>query len=118
MSTFAEMPDALGMVAPPGLPRPGPGRGAGAPDPPPGHNLPLPRTAFVGRQQERWQVETLLDRSRLVTLIGPGGMGKTSLAVQVAAALLPEFLDGVRFVALAEIRNPELIPAQIIQALG
>lgn len=84
----------------------------------PPHNLPAALTEFVGREQERTQIEALLVRQRLVTLCGPGGIGKTRLAQQVASDVLDSFIDGVWFVPLAAVHLPELVPSAIAQALG
>lgn len=76
------------------------------------HNLPLALTNFVGREEEIEEAKRLLEENRLVTVLGPGGIGKTRLAVQVAAEILDRFPDGVRFCALASIRSADLlIPA-------
>ena len=74
------------------------------------HNLPLQLTSFVGREREIEAVRQLLERSRLVTLTGSGGSGKTRLSLQVAAELLEEFPDGVWQVDLTPLRDPHLIP--------
>ncbi|HVA93132.1 MAG TPA: helix-turn-helix domain-containing protein [Chloroflexota bacterium] len=81
-------------------------------------NLPVQVTSFVGRERELAAVLDLLDHSRLVTLTGAGGSGKTRLALQVATELLGEFPDGVFLVALAPITDPGLVAATIAQALG
>ncbi len=80
----------------------------------PKHNLPEQLTPFVGRQSEIAEVRSLLaqDGVRLVTLKGPGGMGKTRLAIEVAGQELAGYSDGVRFVALAPLDSAE----QILQA--
>lgn len=82
-------------------------------------NLPSQHTPFVGRQQEVQAVLDLLGekRARLVTLIGPGGTGKTRLALNIAETLLPEYPDGVFFVDLAPIANPELLPSAVAGVL-
>jgi predicted ATPase len=82
--------------------------------------LPTPPTPFIGREQEIQAVDALLHRSgvRLVTLMGPGGVGKSRLALAVGAQLGPSFEDGVRFVGLASITTPELVAATIAKALG
>jgi predicted ATPase/DNA-binding NarL/FixJ family response regulator len=70
-------------------------------------NLPVVLSSFVGRQRELTEVKRLLSESRLVTLTGMGGTGKTRLAVRVAAQVRRAFADGVWFVDLSELREPE-----------
>lgn len=82
------------------------------------HNLPAQITSFIGRTQELTEVNHLLDLSRLVTLTGPPGTGKTRLALQVAADMAETFEDGVFFVSLAPIRDPALVANSIAQVLG
>ena len=84
------------------------------------HNLPTQATPFLGREREVAEVVAVLRSSdaRLVTLTGPGGTGKTRLALQAAAELLDAFPDGVFFVPLAALRDPELVPSAIASALG
>src|SRR5215217_5887612 len=84
------------------------------------NNLPLQPTPLVGRVREVEEVAERLrsDQVRLLTLTGPGGTGKTRLALQAGADLLDEFDDGVFFVALAAITDPELVPSAIAEALG
>jgi predicted ATPase/class 3 adenylate cyclase len=81
-------------------------------------NLPLQLTSFVGREEEVAEVERLLGQARLLTLTGPGGSGKTRLAVAVAADLLTGFRDGACFVDLAPVTDPALVPAAVANALG
>jgi predicted ATPase/tetratricopeptide (TPR) repeat protein/DNA-binding XRE family transcriptional regulator len=82
-------------------------------------SLPIPLRALIGRKQDVAALRNRLLRAdqRLLTVIGPPGIGKTRLALQVAHELLASFPDGVRFVALAAINNPALVAATIAQAL-
>jgi DNA-binding SARP family transcriptional activator len=86
----------------------------------PAHNLPLQPTRLLGRTQDAEQVMALLARSgcRLVTLYGPGGVGKTRLALEVASRLVETYRDGVFFIALASIGDPELVVAAVAQVLN
>jgi predicted ATPase/class 3 adenylate cyclase len=84
------------------------------------HNLTIQPTALVGREVPLAALCTLLRREvvRLVTLSGPGGIGKTRLAVQVAAELLDEFPDGVWFVRLSRLSDPALVLSTVAETLG
>ena len=84
------------------------------------NNLPRQPTPFVGREQQVDGIVDLLRRAevQLVTLIGPGGTGKTRLALQAAAELLDDFTDGVFFVPLAPLTESGLVSAAIVSALG
>jgi len=79
--------------------------------------LPKPLTELVGRQHETGQVAQLIAERRLVTLVGPGGIGKTRLSLAVAAAVADTFADGVLFVPLADARTEAEVTAAIAQAL-
>jgi len=84
------------------------------------NNLPLQPTPLVGREREVGEIADRLrsEEVRLLTLTGPGGTGKSRLALQAAADLLEEFEDGVYFVALAALTDPELVPSTIAGPLG
>jgi non-specific serine/threonine protein kinase len=83
------------------------------------HNLPVNLTRFIGREKEVQDGCVLLRRDvRLLTLTGAGGMGKTRLALEVAAAMVETFPDGVWFVDLAPLEDPDLIGAAIATVLG
>lgn len=81
-------------------------------------HLPEPPTAFVGREAELALGEQILTDSRLLTLTGPGGSGKTRLSIELARLVEPDFEDGAHFVSLAPITDPALIPAAILEGLG
>jgi predicted ATPase/DNA-binding SARP family transcriptional activator len=81
-------------------------------------NLPVQLTSFVGRQAEMAEVRGLLQTSRLLTLSGPGGTGKTRLALEVATTLLDDYLHGVWHVELAPLADPALVPHTIAATLG
>src|SRR6185436_2594419 len=82
------------------------------------NNLPMQMTSFVGREQQIAEVTRSLAKSRLVTLTGSGGTGKTRLSLQVAAEILDRFKDGVWFLELAPITDPELVPNTVANLLG
>ena len=81
-------------------------------------NLPGQLTRFVGRTREVRDISDMLERERLVTLIGPGGTGKTRVAIETARSLLGQYVDGVWFVALDVVREPALVTPTIAAALG
>ncbi|MER5971134.1 LuxR C-terminal-related transcriptional regulator [Streptomyces sp. NPDC002055] len=80
--------------------------------------LPVDVTSFVGRRQQVTDAKRLLESSRLLTLTGPGGVGKTRLALHVAAAVRRSFRDGVRFIELAELRDSSLFAHTVAAQLG
>jgi predicted ATPase/DNA-binding XRE family transcriptional regulator len=81
---------------------------------------PIPLTPLIGRERDVAAVSSFLQQTgiRLLTLTGPGGIGKTRLALQVAEELKDKFADGVTFVSLAPVRDPALVLSTIVQALG
>jgi len=82
-------------------------------------NLPRPASSFIGREKEVGQIASLLQNgARLLTLTGPGGSGKTRLAIEAGAELVPEFKAGVFWVGLAPLRDPALVAETIEQTLG
>lgn len=82
------------------------------------NNLPTQVTTFIGREKELRDGLRLLDRTRLLTLTGPGGTGKTRLSLQLAAEAAASFPDGAFWVPLAPISDPELVPSTIAHSLG
>ena len=82
------------------------------------NNLPTQVTSFVGREQDVAEARRLLEGTRLLTLTGPGGIGKTRLSLQLAAEVVRSFPDGVFFVPLSAVRDPDLVPSVIAQSLG
>ena len=82
-------------------------------------NLPRPASSFLGREAELGEVIARIEGgARLVTLTGPGGTGKTRLAIEAAATLVPAFKAGVFWVGLATLRDPALVTETIVQTLG
>ncbi|MCW3054429.1 MAG: regulatory protein LuxR [Chthonomonadales bacterium] len=82
------------------------------------NNLPQQLTSFIGREQEMEEIKSLLARTRLLTLTGSGGAGKTRLSLQAAAEVLEDYPDGVWFVELAPLGDPALVPQTVAAALG
>src|SRR2546425_1091408 len=74
------------------------------------NNLPQQATSFIGREKELAELKQLLAKTRLLTLTGSGGCGKTRLSLQVAADSLEQFADGVWLVELAPLSDPGLVP--------
>jgi predicted ATPase len=81
-------------------------------------NLPIPATPFLGREHELPQVLQLLEKSRLLTLTGPGGTGKTRLALQAGALAAEDYPDGVWWVPLAPIRDAQLVLSTVARVIG
>ena len=82
------------------------------------HNLPVQLTSFIGREREIEEVKKLLSSSRLVTLTGSGGCGKTRLSLQAAAELIEEYPEGLWLVELASLTDPGLVPQTLASVLG
>jgi predicted ATPase/class 3 adenylate cyclase len=82
------------------------------------HNLPMQLTSFIGRERELAEVKQLLSKTRLLTLTGPGGTGKTRVALQIAEELLPSFADGVWLAELAPLTDASFIPQTIAAIFG
>jgi len=82
------------------------------------HNLPSEATEFIGRSRELLELGELLERARLVTLVGPGGTGKSRLAVRAAAQRLGHFADGVFFVPLAAVSDARVVASTVAGILG
>jgi predicted ATPase/class 3 adenylate cyclase len=82
------------------------------------NNLPQQVTSFIGRERELADVRRLLAKSRLFTLVGVGGIGKTRLSLQAAADAIDDFADGVWFVDLAPLADPQRVPQTVASVLG
>jgi len=82
------------------------------------NNLPQQVTTFIGREREHVQIKAALKKTRLLTLTGIGGIGKTRLSLQVAADVINEFADGVWFVELAPLTDSNLVPQVVATILG
>jgi predicted ATPase/class 3 adenylate cyclase len=108
-------PDRLFQVVAPGLVREFPPLRSIDSRP---NNLPRQLTTFVGRQREIGEAKRILSQSPLLTLTGPGGVGKTRLAIEVAADLLDEYEDGVWFADLGPVTDPEFVGHAIATSLG
>ena len=82
------------------------------------NNLPKQVTSFIGRERELAEVRKLLGNTRLLTLTGPGGIGKTRLSLQVGAEVTDDYSDGVWFVELAAVADSRLVPQTVASVLG
>src|SRR5690348_7302269 len=82
------------------------------------HNLPVQLSSFIGRVRDSAEVAQRLARSRLVTLTGAGGCGKTRLAVHVSQAMANRYADGVWYSALASLTDPALVPEAVASVLA
>ena len=82
------------------------------------NNLPKHLTSFIGREREIEEAEELLERARLLTLLGIGGLGKTRLSLQIAGDVLDSYRDGAWFVDLAPIRDPSIMASEAAKVLG
>lgn len=82
------------------------------------NRLPAPLTNLIGREEELAQIHSLLSNARLVTLLGPGGVGKTRLAIAAAQKMQSDYADGVCLVDLSALNDPDLLPAAVAAALG
>jgi predicted ATPase/DNA-binding winged helix-turn-helix (wHTH) protein len=88
------------------------------PSGPRGQALPLPSSELIGRSESVEHLAILISAYRVVTLTGPGGIGKTRLSLEVARRQTGEFADGARFVELALLADPALVPSAVASALG
>ncbi|MBW3562912.1 MAG: tetratricopeptide repeat protein [Actinobacteria bacterium] len=82
------------------------------------HNLPFQRTSFVGREMDLAEITALISEERLITITGAGGAGKTRLALAAAAALVPEFDDGVWLADLGALRDGDLVTHEVAASIG
>jgi hypothetical protein len=82
------------------------------------NNLPQQVTSFIGRERELAEAKALLGNTRLLTLLGAGGIGKTRLSLQIAADVLDDYPDGVWFVELAPVADARLVPQSVASVLG
>ena len=110
-----DRPERIFELRPPGAFREFPALGSSESRP---HNLPLPITTFVGREREVAELEHLLVGHRLVTVTGPGGCGKTRLALEVSRRVIDDFEDGAYVVDLASVADPTVVPITVARNLG
>src|ERR1700685_1084356 len=102
-------------VSPAGLP-PVPGPRIEVPDIRP--DLPTEPNSFIGREHELDELRKLVCATRMVTLTGPGGIGKTRLALHVLTMTVPDFADGACYVELADVTSPDRVVARVAAAVG
>ncbi|HKJ39303.1 MAG TPA: BTAD domain-containing putative transcriptional regulator, partial [Anaerolineales bacterium] len=79
----------------------------------PKHNLPASLTTFIGREKELTEITDLIAKNRLVTLMGIGGIGKTSLSLQIGHKILNDYPDGIWFISLDSLSDPDLVPQTV-----
>jgi len=84
----------------------------------PRHNLPSQVTAFIGREKETNELSTLVETNRMITITGSGGCGKTRISLKIAEEYLDKFSDGVWFVDLSPLEDPELLPQEVANTLS
>lgn len=108
----------VGPVVPRGTPSAAQPVGEAVSAAPPRSNLPHALSSFVGRAAELAEIARLLAHTRLLSLVGSGGVGKTRLALKLAGAQLAGFADGVAWVELAPLFDPRLVPQAVARALG
>jgi predicted ATPase/DNA-binding CsgD family transcriptional regulator len=117
-SAAFDKPPIPGSSAPVARPEPSPAAETVKIQVAPRHNLPVQRTPLIGRAQEVQQVQELLAQGALVTLTGSGGVGKTRLSLQVAETVLDRFAEGVWYVELAALSEPERLALEVAKTLG
>ncbi len=83
-----------------------------------GSRLPTELNSFVGRERELDELRKLVSATRMVTLTGPGGIGKTRLALRALASTADDYADGARYVELAEVASPDLVVARVASVVG
>ncbi len=95
-----------------------PATSAPVPSPQSSASIPVPLTSFIGREKELAEIMRLVKSQRLVTLLGPGGVGKTRLAIEASNRLLTRFHDGVYWIDLVGLSEPSLVPQAVLQGTG
>src|SRR5258708_6222360 len=82
------------------------------------HNLPLAMTRMIGREEVVATLVSRLSRERLLTIVGPGGIGKTTVALAVAERMIADYEHGVWLIDLAPLNDPRLVPSAVATVLG